>query len=74
MKAIITRHRQGEYSVMFNTNSQHGTLVFNLQNVGNCWELTNRNGTEVNSWTTKRSMIDYLENKPLETLITLAKQ
>ena len=75
MKATVRRIGTGEYFVTFPVSTQRGAVGFTVEQQGvNCWNITNQHDTEVNCWTTKKSMVDYLESQTEQQLINLAEQ
>ena len=72
MKATVSRITRGEYFVVFPVKCHsRGAIGFNLIGGDDKWQLFNYKDTELNCWTTKRSMVEYLENKTEAQLLAL---
>ena len=72
MKATVKRHARGWYHIIFKAPSHiFGVVGFKLIGDNNQWQLFNHLDTELNCWTTKKSMIDYLEGKTEAQLLEL---
>jgi len=75
MKAIVKRFSRGEYHIIFKTPSHPiGAVGFKLIGGNRQWQLFNHSHTELNCWTSKKSMVEYLEGKTEAQLITLNHQ
>ena len=72
MHAKVSRLTRGEYFVVFPIqNHPHGAIGFKLIGADKQWQLFNHRDTEINCWTSKRSLIEYLESKTETQLLTL---
>jgi len=72
MKAIVKRHRRGTYHVLFKTPSHPiGVVGFKVIGADKQWQLFNHLDTELNCWTSKKSMVEYLEGKTEAQLLEL---
>jgi hypothetical protein len=75
MKANISRLGTGRYFATFSVDNARGAVGFTIENVGlNQWTITNQFDVEVNIWTTKKSMVEYLENCRESELIELSEK
>jgi len=72
MKATVKRFNRGEYFVIFKTPSHPiGAVGFKLYGFDKHWVLFNHLNTEINCWTSKKSMVEYLESKTETQLLEL---
>jgi len=72
MKATVKRHNRGTYHVIFRTPSHPiGAVGFMLIGADKQWQLFNHLDTELNCWTSKKSMVEYLEGKTEAQLLEL---
>ena len=73
MKATVKRYKRGWYHVIFRTPSHPlGAVGFKVIGADKQWQLFNHFDTELNCWTSKVSMIEYLEGKTESQLIELS--
>ena len=72
MKATVKRFNRGEYFVIFKTPSHPiGVVGFKVIGADKQWQLFNHLDTELNCWTSKKSMVEYLEGKTEAQLLEL---
>lgn len=72
MKATVKRHARGWYHIIFKAPSHiFGVVGFKLIGDNNQWQLFNHFNTELNCCTTKKSMVEYLEDKTETQLLEL---
>jgi len=72
MKATVKRITRGEYFIVFPVRSHpRGAIGFNLIGGDGQWQLFNYKDTEINCWTSKRSLVEYLEDRNEAQLLAL---
>lgn len=75
MKANISRLGKGRYFATFSVNNARGAVGFTIEEVSpKVWQITNQFDTEINTWTSKKSMIEYLESCRESELVELAEK
>ena len=74
----VKKTTKGEYLAMVHTDTVFGVTAFRIINnsygTSRQWTLTTLDGKELNSWTTKKSMVDYLATRSNEQILNMIEQ
>ena len=77
-QVFIKKITKGEYLAMVKNNNVFGIAAFkiidNSYGIAKNWTLETLNGKELNCWTTKKSMVEYLATRNDEEILKMVAQ
>ena len=74
MKATVNRYCRGSYTATFPVSTGRGAVLFRIEGADQNWQIYNQFDVEINQWTSKRSMVEYLEDCTEAQIIELSNK